>query len=85
MIKPNVYIRPERVQLNPLYGTVDTLVNGTVLDITCLGRHMRLRLDSCGIDNFVVTLPNNGQFLDLQVGSTVSLGWAAADCCTINS
>lgn len=84
IIKPNVYIRPERVQLNPLYGTVDTLVNGTVLDITCLGRYIRVRLDSCGIDNFVVTLPNNGQSLDLQIGGMVALGWTAADCHTIN-
>ena len=84
IIKPNVYIRPERVRLNPLYGTVDTLVNGTVLDVTCLGQHTRLRLNSCGIDNFIVTLPNDGQLLDLQVGSIVALGWTAADCCTIN-
>ena len=84
MIKPNVYIRPERVRLNPLYGTVDTLVNGTVLDVTCLGQHTRLRLNSCGIDNFIVTLPNDGQLLDLQVGSIVALGWTAADCCTID-
>ena len=84
IIKPNVYIRPERVRLNPLYGTVDTLVNGTVLDVTCLGQHTRLRLNSCGIDNFIVTLPNDGQRLDLQVGSIVALGWTAADCCTIN-
>jgi len=84
MIKPNVYVRPERVQLNPLYGTVDTVVRGTVLDITCLGRYIRLQLDSCGTDNFVVTLPNTGQFLDLQIGGIVTLGWAMADCHTIN-
>jgi len=85
MIKPNVYIRPERVQIDPEYGTVDTVVSGTVRDVTCLGRYIRVRLDSCGTDNFVVTLPNNGQFLDLQIGSIVALGWAATDCCTINS
>jgi putative spermidine/putrescine transport system ATP-binding protein len=85
LIKPNVYIRPERVQLNPLNQTVDTLVNGTVLDITCLGRYIRLRLNSCGIDNFIVTLPNNKQLLHLHVGSTVKLGWKLDECCTINS
>jgi putative spermidine/putrescine transport system ATP-binding protein len=85
LIKPNVYIRPERVQLNPLNQTVDTLVNGTVLDITCLGRYIRLRLNSCGIDNFIVTLPNNRQLLHLHVGSRVKLGWKLDECCTINS
>jgi putative spermidine/putrescine transport system ATP-binding protein len=83
IIKPNVYVRPERVQIDPEYGTVDTIVNGTVLDITCLGRYIRLRVESCGINNFIVTLPNHGQSLDLQIGSTVTLGWAAADCRTI--
>ncbi len=84
IIKPNVYIRPERVRIDPEYGTVDTVVSGTVLDITCLGRYIRLRLDSCGTDNFVVTLPNNGQFLDLRIGGIVALGWTMADCHTIN-
>jgi putative spermidine/putrescine transport system ATP-binding protein len=85
IIKPNVYIRPERVQIDPEYGTVDTMVNGTVQDITFLGRHIRLRLQVCEIDDFIVTLPNHGLRLDLQIGSTVTLGWAAADCRTINA
>jgi putative spermidine/putrescine transport system ATP-binding protein len=85
IIKPNVCIRPERVQIDPEYGTVDTMVNGTVQDITCLGRHIRLRLQVCEIDDFIVTLPNHGLRLDLQIGSTVTLGWAAADCRTINA
>jgi putative spermidine/putrescine transport system ATP-binding protein len=85
IISPNICIRPERVQLDPVYGTVDTVVNGTVLDITCLGRYIRLRLESCGVDNFIVTFPNYGQSLDLQIGSTVTLGWADVDCRAINA
>lgn len=85
IITPNVCIRPERVQLDPGYGTVDTIVNGTVLDITCLGRYIHLRLESCGIDNFIVTLPNDGHQVDLQIGSKVTLGWADADCRIINA
>lgn len=76
----NVCIRPERVQLNPS-TPVDILIDGTVLDVTYLGRYVRVQLVACGLDNFTVTLANT-QLLNLQVGSTVKLGWNSADCRT---
>jgi putative spermidine/putrescine transport system ATP-binding protein len=77
----NICVRPERVQINPV-DAVDILVNGTVLDVTYLGRYIRVQLDSCGLDNFTVTLANTGQLLNLQVRSMVKLGWNSADCRT---
>ena len=74
----NICIRPERVQIDPA-GEVDILVDGTVLDVTYLGRYIRIQLDSCGLDNFMVTLVNSGQLLNFQVGSIVKLGWNSVD------
>jgi putative spermidine/putrescine transport system ATP-binding protein len=75
-------IRPERIHLNPASGSgsVDTMVKGTVVDLTYLGRYARLRMQACGLEDFIVTLPNDGRDLSLQAGSAATLGWNAADC-----
>jgi putative spermidine/putrescine transport system ATP-binding protein len=73
-------IRPERIHLNPPSGAVQTLVSGTVVDVTYLGRYARLRMNACGLEDFIVTLPNDGRDLSLQSGSTATLGWNVADC-----
>lgn len=73
-------IRPERVQLNPPHGAVDTVVSGKVIDVTYLGRYARVRLNACGLEDFIVTLPNDGRDLSLLSGSTTSIGWNASDC-----
>jgi putative spermidine/putrescine transport system ATP-binding protein len=73
-------VRPERIHLNPPAGAVETLVSGTVVDVTYLGRYARLRLHACGLEDFIVTLPNDGRDLSLQAGSNVTLGWNVADC-----
>jgi len=73
-------IRPERIHLNPPVGAVQTTVTGTVIDVTYLGRYARLRMNACGREDFIVTLPNDGRDLSLQSGSTATLGWNVADC-----
>jgi putative spermidine/putrescine transport system ATP-binding protein len=75
-----ISIRPERVRLNPATGSVDTIVSGTVVDLIYLGRYARLRMDACGLEDFIVTLPNDGRDLNLQPGSIATLGWNATDC-----
>lgn len=73
-------VRPERVHLNPESEVQSTRVNGTVVDVTYLGRHARVRLKACGLEEFIVTLPNDGRDLALASGSTLTLGWRAVDC-----
>ena len=73
-------IRPERIHLNPPAGAVQTTVSGTVVDVTYLGRYARLRMNACGLEDFIVTLPNDGRDLSLQAGSTATLGWNVSDC-----
>lgn len=73
-------IRPERVRLDPPHGQADTLVTGQVIDVTYLGRYARVRLAACGLQDFIVTLPNDGRDLALAPGSMLNLGWSSADC-----
>ena len=73
-------IRPERIHLNPPAGAMQTQVSGTVVDVTYLGRYARLRMNACGLQDFIVTLPNDGRDLSLPAGSTATLGWNVADC-----
>ncbi len=73
-------IRPERVHLHPGEAQADTHVTGQVIDVTYLGRYARVRLDACGLQDFIVTLPNDGRDLALAAGSTLNLGWSSADC-----
>ena len=80
-----VSIRPERVRLNPESQADDSRVTATVVDITYLGRYARLRLKACGLEDFIVTLPNDGRDLALANGSTVNLGWSAVDCRVLDS
>jgi putative spermidine/putrescine transport system ATP-binding protein len=75
-----ISIRPERIRLGPAVGSVDTTVLGTVVDLTYLGRYARLRMNACGLEDFIVTLPNDGRDLSLQPGIIATLGWNAADC-----
>ena len=72
-------IRPERVHINPS-GALDTQVNATVVDVIYLGRYARVRLQTCGIEEFIVTLPNDGRDLVLAPGSHLTLGWNVSDC-----
>jgi putative spermidine/putrescine transport system ATP-binding protein len=80
-----VSIRPERVRLNPQSQGDDSHVVGTVVDITYLGRYARLRLKACGLEDFIVTLPNDGRDLALAGGNPIHIGWDAVDCRVLES
>ena len=80
-----VSIRPERVRINPPHGGEGNVLAATVIDITYLGRYARLRLKACGLEDFIVTLPNDGRDLALAGGNTIHIGWDAADCRVLDS
>jgi len=72
-------LRPERVHLQPAQP-MDTQVSASVVDVTYLGRYARVRLKTCGLDEFIVTLPNDGRDLALTDGALLTLGWNVSDC-----
>ena len=72
-------VRPERVEINPLAGKTDLVIEGTIQELIYLGDHIRTRLSVCGHDDFIVKVPNKGDAA-LAKGSVVNLGWKADDC-----
>ena len=72
-------VRPERVHLNPS-SPMETQVTATVVDVIYLGRYARVRLKTCGLEEFIVTLPNDGRDLVLASGTQLALGWNVSDC-----
>ena len=73
-------LRFERVALNPRQGECDSTVSGRVEEMIYLGDHIRTRLSVCGVDNFIVKVPNAIRHSGLEPGQQVSLGWRMEDC-----
>jgi putative spermidine/putrescine transport system ATP-binding protein len=73
-------VRPERVDINPVSGSVDTVLPGTVNELIYLGDHVRARLSVAGHDDFIVKLPNKAGAMGIGQGMKVNVGWNANDC-----
>ncbi len=73
-------IRPERVALNPDPVKYSNQVEGTILDMTFLGDHLRIRLDACGRRDFIAKIPNILGHGRLLKGDVVKVGWTVNDC-----
>ncbi len=78
-VSTRLSVRPERVHLNPT-SQMETHVTATVVDVIYLGRYARVRLKTCGLEEFIVTLPNDGRDLALASGTQLALGWNVSDC-----
>ena len=73
-------LRPERVFVLAENETAENRFTAKMLEKIYLGDHIRLRLQVLGIDEFIVKVPNNGQFSSLRINDDVQIGWQAADC-----
>ena len=70
-----VSVRPERILLGEAAKSCDNLVSGRIKEFVYLGDHIRLCLDTCGSDHFVVKIPA-GQFDgNIKFGDELSIGW----------
>ena len=77
-------IRPERVKINPGPNQYVNEVNATVRDLTFLGDQLRIRLATCGIEDFIVTIPNIVGHGGLVEGDSIRIGWTTVDCRALN-
>ncbi|MGL4206705.1 MAG: ABC transporter ATP-binding protein [Aeromonadaceae bacterium] len=70
-----VSVRPERILLGEAAKSCDNLVSGRIKEFVYLGDHIRLCLDTCGSDHFVVKIPA-GQFdSNIKFGDELNIGW----------
>ncbi|MXW84306.1 MAG: ABC transporter ATP-binding protein [Rhodothermaceae bacterium] len=77
-------IRPERVKINPEAGRYTNEVDATVEDLTFLGNQLRVRLATCGREDFIATIPNIVGHGGWITGDSVRLGWTTVDCRALN-
>ena len=73
-----VSLRPERVEINSSDNSFENSFDATVKELIYLGDHIRARLEVCGNDEFIVKIPNEGNF-DLKEGSNINVTWNPED------
>ncbi|MBS1155556.1 MAG: putative ATP-binding component of transporter [Proteobacteria bacterium] len=70
-------IRPERVVLNDAAQAVENRFNGQIREFIYLGDHVRIRMEVCGAQDFIIKMPTSQFDSNLREGDVVPLGWAA--------
>jgi putative spermidine/putrescine transport system ATP-binding protein len=73
-------LRPERVIVDPVEGTVENAFDGRVVELIYLGDHIRTRMSVCGNDAFIVKMPNSQVHSLLKKGQEIRVGWSSEDC-----
>jgi putative spermidine/putrescine transport system ATP-binding protein len=71
--KTQLSIRPERVSINESDNEVNSF-SGKIEELIYLGDHIRARLDVCGNNEFIVKVPNEGNFSHKE-GDILNLSW----------
>ena len=56
-----------------------------VQELIYLGDHVRTRVAVCGRDDFVIKLPNNEGSVQLEPGTTITIGWKTEDCLALDA
>ncbi len=75
-----VAIRPERVSVASKEHQYSNQFDAKVNDIVFMGDHLRLNVATCGLDNFIVKIPNIVGHGAVLPGDDIQVGWAALDC-----
>ncbi len=75
--KTQLSVRPERVSLGT-EGDGENIFTGKVEELIYLGDHIRVRLDVCGNNEFIVKVPNEGSF-NYSEGDSIKLNWNPDD------
>ena len=73
-------LRPERVVLGDEAAQLPNRFEAEVLELIYLGDHIRVRMNVCGDDEFIVKVPNNTSGRRMAVGQKAPVGWNIEDC-----
>ena len=84
MIRHGSHPRKEIVryakQIEPDLLVMGAHGHGGVKDLIYYGDHLRVVMQVCGRDDFIVKLPNDGAARQLRIGDSVNVGWMADAC-----
>ena len=73
-------LRPESVRVDPEPGSCEDIFEAKVEELIYLGDHMRVRVNVCNHDDFIIKVPRSGDAPKLGVGQTWKIGWNSRDC-----
>jgi len=73
-------LRPERVTLNPVPGSMPNVFSARIEELIYLGDHVRVRLLACGCDDFIIKLSSAENLTLVEPGATITIGWKIEDC-----
>ena len=74
--KTQLSVRPERVSVGA--DNAENKFTGKVEELIYLGDHIRVRLNVCGSDEFIVKISNEGN-ISFKEGDNVDVSWFADD------
>jgi len=78
-------IRPERVRINPDPGTMPNIFSGKIEELIYLGDHLRIRLSTCGNNEFIAKVQLSEKRPSIEVGMNIEVGWEIPDCLALNA
>ena len=70
-------VRPERVSITK-EANYENNFSGSVKELIYLGDHVRVRLNVCNNEDFIVKVPNEGNIV-FKEGDTINVSWQAED------
>ncbi|MGT2475356.1 ABC transporter ATP-binding protein [Paraburkholderia terrae] len=76
----SISLRPERISIGDDARRCDNVFQGGVKDLIYYGDHLRVVMQVCGRNDFIVKLPNDGAARQLRIGDSVHVGWMAEAC-----
>ena len=73
-------LRPESVRIDPPVEGYPDRFDARIEEIIYMGDHVRVRVDVCRHDDFIIKVPRSREAPALQVGQTRTIGWHPEDC-----
>ena len=73
-------IRPESVRIDPPEDGYPDRFEARIEELIYLGDHLRVRVRTCGHDDFIIKVPRSRETPVVEVGQTRTIGWHPSDC-----
>jgi len=73
-------LRPERVMIGEVGNGCVNRFDARVEELIYYGDHIRVRLSFAGHEDFIVKVPNGGDYSGVRERETIQVGWHVEDC-----
>ena len=78
--RTSLSLRPESVKVSPPQDGYPDRFEAKVRELIYLGDHIRVRVNVCSNDDFIIKVPRSGDMPRLEVGQSWTVGWNPKDC-----